>query len=86
MGNRPASAPEPVLVMREDGCVMSQRLAHDAEALTSRAALSASEVVVERPEEGRVTPARRRPISMRPRPSRRCGKSFGTMAPRLTMH
>jgi hypothetical protein len=38
--------------MREDGCVMSQRLAHDAEASTSHAALPAPDVVVTHPEQG----------------------------------
>jgi hypothetical protein len=41
-----------MLVMREDGCVMSQHLAHDAEASTSRAALPASDVAVTCPEQG----------------------------------
>jgi hypothetical protein len=52
----PAPAPEPaagVLVMREDGCVMPRRLTHDAEALSSRAALPAPDVVVVRPEQER---------------------------------
>jgi hypothetical protein len=35
-----------VLVMREDGCVMSQHLTHDAEASTSHAALPAPDVGV----------------------------------------
>jgi hypothetical protein len=52
-GNQPASAPERargVLVMREDGCVMSQRPAHNAEALSSRAVLPTPDVVVVHPE------------------------------------
>jgi hypothetical protein len=35
-----------VLVMQEDGCVMSQRPAHDTEASTSHAAPPASDVAV----------------------------------------
>jgi hypothetical protein len=38
--------------MREDGCVMSWRLAHDAEASTSHAALPAPDVAVMRPKQG----------------------------------
>jgi hypothetical protein len=41
-----------VLVKRVDGCVMSQRPAHDAEASTSRAALPALGVVDSQPEQG----------------------------------
>jgi hypothetical protein len=44
MGEPAHPNPEPptgVLVMREDGCVMSRRLAHGAEASSSRAALPA---------------------------------------------
>jgi hypothetical protein len=55
-GNWPASAPEPaagVLVMREDGCVMPQRPAHDAEASSSRVVLPAPDVVVAHPEQER---------------------------------
>jgi hypothetical protein len=37
--------------MREDGCVMSGRLAHDAEASSSRAALPASGGTAARPEQ-----------------------------------
>jgi hypothetical protein len=87
-GTRPASATKlatEVLVMQEDGCVISQRSAHNTEASTSRAALPASDVSVAHPEQGGVMSARRRPISTRPRPSWRHGRSFGTMAPRLTM-
>jgi hypothetical protein len=40
------------MVMREDGCVMSQRLAHDAEASTSHAAPTAPNVIVAHPEQG----------------------------------
>jgi hypothetical protein len=40
-----------VLVMHEDGYVMSQRPAHDAEVSTSRAAPLASEVAVTQPEQ-----------------------------------
>jgi hypothetical protein len=39
-----------VLVMWEDGCVMSQRPAHDAEASTSHAALPAPDAAVAHPE------------------------------------
>jgi hypothetical protein len=49
--NWPALAPEPaagVLVMREDGCVMSRCLAHGAEASSSRAVLPAPDAVVAR--------------------------------------
>jgi hypothetical protein len=49
-------APEPpvgVLVMREDGCVMSRRLMHSAEASSSRAALPASDSTAACPEQGR---------------------------------
>jgi hypothetical protein len=42
-----------VLVMREDGCVMSRRLTHDAEASLSRAALPALDAVVTRPKQER---------------------------------
>jgi hypothetical protein len=55
MGNQPASTPEPVpevLVMREDGCVMSQCLAHDAEASSSRVVLPTPDVAVAHPEPG----------------------------------
>jgi hypothetical protein len=71
--------------MREDGCMMSQCPAHDAEASTSRAALPTSDVAVARPEQGRGHAGARRPISTRPRPSRCCGRSFGATVPRLTM-
>jgi hypothetical protein len=40
-----------VLVMREDGCVMSQRLAHDAEASTSHATPPVPDVAVSHPEQ-----------------------------------
>jgi hypothetical protein len=53
-GNRPASAPEPaagVLVLREDGYVMSQRPTHDVEASSSRVVLPAPDVVVAHPEQ-----------------------------------
>jgi hypothetical protein len=40
-----------VLVMREDGCVMSQHPAHDAEASTLRAAAPASDVAIAHPEQ-----------------------------------
>jgi hypothetical protein len=50
---RPASAPERVLLMREDGCVTSQRSAHDAETSMSHATLPTSDVAVVRPESGR---------------------------------
>jgi hypothetical protein len=86
--NRPASAPEPtvgVLVMREDGCVMAQRPAHDAEASSSRVVLPTPDVVVALQCRSGVTPARRRVILTRPRPSRRCGKSFETTVPRSTL-
>jgi hypothetical protein len=43
------AAPE-VLVMREDGCVMPQRPAHDAEASLSRAILPTPDAVVAHPE------------------------------------
>jgi hypothetical protein len=39
-----------VLVMREDGCVMSQRPTHDAEVSMSRVAPLASDVIVAQPE------------------------------------
>jgi hypothetical protein len=38
--------------MREEDCVMSQRPAHDAEALTSHAAPPAPDVAVAHPEQG----------------------------------
>jgi hypothetical protein len=41
-----------VLVMREDGCVMSQCPAHDTEVSTSHAAPPASDVAVSHPEQG----------------------------------
>jgi hypothetical protein len=37
--------------MQEDGCVMSQRPAHDAEASSSRAVLPAPDVIVARPKQ-----------------------------------
>jgi hypothetical protein len=52
---RPGSAPEgapKVLVMREDGCVMSQRPTHDAEASMSHATSPAPDVAVAHPEQG----------------------------------
>jgi hypothetical protein len=52
----PAVALEPlvgVLVMREDGCVMSGRPVHGAEASSSRAALPTSDSIVAHPEEER---------------------------------
>jgi hypothetical protein len=54
-GNYPASALEcapGVLVMWEDGCVMSRRPAHDAEASSSRAVLPTPDVTVTHPERG----------------------------------
>jgi hypothetical protein len=54
--NLPTPAPEPpagVLVMREDGCVMSGRQTHGAEASSSRAAHPASDGVAARPEQER---------------------------------
>jgi hypothetical protein len=54
--NLPAPAPEPpvgVLVMREDGCVMSGRPTHGAEASSSCAALPASDGTATRPEQER---------------------------------
>jgi hypothetical protein len=44
------AAPE-VLVMREDGCVMPQRPAHDAEASLSRAILPTPDAIVAHPEQ-----------------------------------
>jgi hypothetical protein len=49
--SRGSSGPAPeraleVLVVRFDGCVMSQRLAHDAGASTSRAAPPAPDVAI----------------------------------------
>jgi hypothetical protein len=38
--------------MREDGCVMSQRPTHDAEASMSHAALLAPDVAAAHPEQG----------------------------------
>jgi hypothetical protein len=84
----PAPAPEPaagVLVMREDGCVVPRQLTRGAEASSSRAVLPAPDVTVARPEQEWSTPARCRPTSTMPRPSRRCGKSFETTTPRSTM-
>jgi hypothetical protein len=46
---QPGSAPErtlEVMVMREDGCVMSQRPTHDAEASASHAAPSTPDSAV----------------------------------------
>jgi hypothetical protein len=40
-----------MLVIREDGCVMSQHPAHDAEASTSRASLPAFDVAAAQPEQ-----------------------------------
>jgi hypothetical protein len=48
-GLAPERAPE-VLVMRSDGCVMSRRPAHDAEASTSCTASPTSDVAVSQPE------------------------------------
>jgi hypothetical protein len=50
----PAPAPEPpvgVLVMRKDGCVMSGRTTHGAEASSSRAAFPTSNGTAARPEQ-----------------------------------
>jgi hypothetical protein len=55
-GNLPAPIPEPpagVLVMRDDGCVMSERPADSAEASSSRAVLPASDGTAARPEQRR---------------------------------
>jgi hypothetical protein len=41
-----------VLVMWEDGCMMSQRLAHNAKASMSHAAPPAFDVAVSHPEQG----------------------------------
>jgi hypothetical protein len=41
-----------VLVMREDGCVMLQCLAHDAKASMSNVAPPASDVTISHPEQG----------------------------------
>jgi hypothetical protein len=41
-----------VLVMQEDGCMMSQHPAHDTEASTSHAAPPAFDVAVSHPEQG----------------------------------
>jgi hypothetical protein len=41
-----------VLVMREDGCVMSQRPAHEAEVSTSRVVPPAFDVAFLQPEQG----------------------------------
>jgi hypothetical protein len=52
----PAPAPEPparVLMMREDGCMMSRRSTHGAEASSSRAALPASDGTAARPKQER---------------------------------
>jgi hypothetical protein len=52
-GSLPAPAPGPpvgVLVMRDDGCVMSGCLAHGTEASSSRAAPPASDGTAARPE------------------------------------
>jgi hypothetical protein len=51
-GTCPESAPEPVLVMREDCCVMPQHSVHDAEASVSRAVLPAPDAAVADPERG----------------------------------
>jgi hypothetical protein len=54
--SQPAPAPEPpmgVLGMREDDCVMSWCLTHDAKASSSRAALSASDGTAARLEQER---------------------------------
>jgi hypothetical protein len=40
-----------VLVMREDGCVMSQRPAHNVDASTSHAALPFPDIIVAHPEQ-----------------------------------
>jgi hypothetical protein len=53
-GSLPAPAPEPpvgVLVMMDDGCVMSGRPADDAEALSAYAVLPASDGAATRPEQ-----------------------------------
>jgi hypothetical protein len=39
-----------VLVVRSNGCVMSQRLAHDAEASMSRAVPPAADITASQPE------------------------------------
>jgi hypothetical protein len=56
VGEPARTSPEPpagVLMMREDDCVMSGRPTHDAEALSSRAALPASGGIAARPEQER---------------------------------
>jgi hypothetical protein len=54
-GSQPASAPErapEVLVMQEDGCIMSHRPTHDAEASTSHATPPAPDVAVMHSKQG----------------------------------
>jgi hypothetical protein len=86
--NWPAPAPEPaagVLVVWEDGCVVTRWPTHGAEASSSRAGLPAPNTAVVRLEQEREPAGRRQPISTRPRPSRPCGRSFETTGPRSTM-
>jgi hypothetical protein len=73
-----------VLVMREDGCVMSQPPVHDVEASTSHVALPASDVVVSHPEQGLRHPYVRLPTSTRPKLSKHYGGNFETTASRST--
>jgi hypothetical protein len=47
----PKRAPK-VLVMWEDGCMISQRLAHNAKASMSHATTPAFDIVVSHPEQG----------------------------------
>jgi hypothetical protein len=79
--NLPAPAPEPpvgVLVMREDGCVMSRCPTHGDEASSLRAALPASDGTAAHPEQERA--------SMKPRPSRRYGRGSATISARSIGH
>jgi hypothetical protein len=85
----PAPAPEPpvgVLVMREDDRVMSGHLTHDAEASSSRAALSASRDTTARPEQEEESVNAPPAHFSEPRLSRCCGRNFAATALRSTGH
>jgi hypothetical protein len=82
-GNQPASAPERasgVLVMREEDCALSQCPAHGAEASSSRSVLPAPVVTDTHLERGPGHAGAPPATLMKPRPNKRCGRSFETTA------
>jgi hypothetical protein len=85
--NWPATAPEPaagVLVVREDSCVVPRQPTHGAEASSHALPYPPQMSPSHARSRGGSTPAHHRPTSMMPRPSRRCGRSSETTAPRST--